>query len=180
MFSPSWFPLWKTPLPCPLPQFLWECFPTDQPSPSPPASLYWQSLILGNQVFTGTRASPPIDAQQGHPLIHMQLDPWVPPCELFGWFLIPGSFRVSGWLMFFFFCDCKPPQLLQSFLLTNSSICNPVLSPMVGCEHPYFLLWVFYSPSKKDWRICNKRNGATLVKNTEKEVTDTCDRMTHC
>jgi hypothetical protein len=26
-----------------------------------------------------------IPAQQGHPLLHMGLDSWVPPCVLFGW-----------------------------------------------------------------------------------------------
>jgi hypothetical protein len=30
-------------------------------------------------------ASLSIDAWQGHPLLHMQLEPWVPPCVLFGW-----------------------------------------------------------------------------------------------
>jgi hypothetical protein len=32
-------------------------------------------------------ASPPIDAWQGHPLLHMQLEPWVPPCVLF-WLVV--------------------------------------------------------------------------------------------
>jgi hypothetical protein len=36
-----------------------------------------------------SRASPLIDAQQGHPLLHMQLEPWVPPCVLLGWWFRP-------------------------------------------------------------------------------------------
>jgi hypothetical protein len=30
-------------------------------------------------------ASPPTGVQQGHPLPHMQSEPWVSPCVLFGW-----------------------------------------------------------------------------------------------
>ena len=35
------------------------------------------------------KASPPIDARQCHPLLHMQLEPWVPPCVIFGWWFSP-------------------------------------------------------------------------------------------
>jgi hypothetical protein len=42
--------------------------------------------------FTEPRASLPIDVQQGHPLLHMQLEPWVPLCELFGWWFNPREF----------------------------------------------------------------------------------------
>jgi hypothetical protein len=40
-----------------------------------PASLSWDSPILEHQSFSGPRVSPPIDVQQGHPLLHMQLEP---------------------------------------------------------------------------------------------------------
>jgi hypothetical protein len=74
----SWFPLWKFPPPISSP------FPllTSQPTL---ASWPWHSPILGHRAFTGPRASPPIDEQLGHPLLHIQLEPWVPPCALFGW-----------------------------------------------------------------------------------------------
>jgi hypothetical protein len=36
-------------------------------------------------MFTGPKASPLIDVQQGHPLLHMWLKPWVSPCVLFVW-----------------------------------------------------------------------------------------------
>jgi hypothetical protein len=39
--------------------------------------------------FTGPGASPLIDDGLGHPLLHMQLEPWVPPCVLFGWWFSP-------------------------------------------------------------------------------------------
>jgi hypothetical protein len=44
---------------------------------------------LRHQVFTGPRVSPPTDVQQGHSLLHMHLEPWVPPCVLFSWWFSP-------------------------------------------------------------------------------------------
>jgi hypothetical protein len=44
---------------------------------------------LGHQTFTGLRASSPTDVQQAHPLLHMWLEPWVPPCVLLGWWFSP-------------------------------------------------------------------------------------------
>ena len=35
------------------------------------------------------RAPPPVDDQLGHLLLHMQLEQWVPPCALFGWWFSP-------------------------------------------------------------------------------------------
>jgi hypothetical protein len=47
------------------------------------------SSTVGHQTFTGPRASSPIDARQSHPLLHRWLEPWVPPCVLFGWRFSP-------------------------------------------------------------------------------------------
>jgi len=73
------------------------------PSPTPllpPISLPWHSPTLGHRAFTRPRASPPIDAQQGHPLLHMQLEPWLPPCVLFGWWFSPWELCGEGvWLV---------------------------------------------------------------------------------
>jgi hypothetical protein len=44
---------------------------------------------MGHQAFTEPRASSSIDCQQGHPLLHMQLEPMVPICVLFGWWFSP-------------------------------------------------------------------------------------------
>ena len=65
------YPLSRTPLKLPsfLPLFLYECFL--HTSASPP----WHSHILEHQAFTGPRASPATDAQQGHSLLHMWLEP---------------------------------------------------------------------------------------------------------
>jgi hypothetical protein len=91
----------------PFPGFHSEKPPT--PSPPPPAHqpthshfLAWHSPTLGHQAFTGPRASSPIDVQQGHPLLHMQLEPCVPPCVLFGWWFNPWELRGSGWFILWF------------------------------------------------------------------------------
>ena len=76
----------KLPIPSPLPLLLWGCSPTHPPTPT---SLPWHSPTLGHGVFTGPRASPLIDVWQGHPLLHMWLEQWVPPCVLFGWWFSP-------------------------------------------------------------------------------------------
>ena len=66
----------KTPYPIPPPVLT---------NPAMPTSLSWHSPTLGHGAFSGPRASPSFDVQQGHPLLHMQLEPWVPLCVLFGW-----------------------------------------------------------------------------------------------
>jgi hypothetical protein len=62
-------------LPLPLP--LWESSPT--------YSLFQHPPLLGHQTSTGPRASPPIAVREGHPLLYMYLEPWIPPCALLGW-----------------------------------------------------------------------------------------------
>jgi hypothetical protein len=71
-------------------------FPSKTPSPSPLAHQQTHSHFLALAFpYTGasnphrTRASPPIDDRLGHPLLHMQLEPWVPPCDFFGWWFSP-------------------------------------------------------------------------------------------
>ena len=59
---------------------LGECFP----HPPTPASSLMNYSTLGHQAFIWPMASPPIDAWQGHPLLHMRLEPWIPPCVLLG------------------------------------------------------------------------------------------------
>ena len=57
--------------------------------PPIPASQSWHSPTQGHWAFIGPRVSLPINAWQGHPLLHMQLKPWVPPYILFGWWFSP-------------------------------------------------------------------------------------------
>ena len=52
------------------------------------------------RAFTWPRDSSLIDAWQGHPLLHMHLEPWVPSCALLGWWFSPWELRVgSVWLV---------------------------------------------------------------------------------
>ena len=66
-YPPSQFP----PIPSSLLLLLWGCSPTHPPS----SSLSWHSPTVGHGAFIGPRASPPNDAQQDNPLLHMQLEP---------------------------------------------------------------------------------------------------------
>jgi hypothetical protein len=81
------FPPLETPSIIPLLLLLWDSSPTYPPTHSCLPTLEFP--YTGNRAFSGSRASPPIDDWQGHPLLHMQLDPWVSPGVLFGWWCSP-------------------------------------------------------------------------------------------
>jgi hypothetical protein len=90
------------------------------------------------QAFIGPRTSPPINSWQGHPLLHMQLEQRV----LFGWWLSPWELWGVGVLIGWYCCSSYVVANSFSSLgpFSNSSIGDPVLSPMVGCEHlPLYL-----------------------------------------
>jgi hypothetical protein len=138
------FPLSRSPLQKSLIQF-----PLSSPMrvlyhPPTPVFLPWHSPTLGHRTFTGPKAFPPTDVQQGHSLPHMQPEPWVPPCIFFGWWSSPwelwrcGGGGLAGWHCCSFYGAANP---LSSFSpISNSSIGDPVLSPMVGCDLlPLFL-----------------------------------------
>ena len=76
--------------------------------PLTPASLLWHSPTMGHRAFTGPRASPPTDARQGHSLLYMQLEPWVRPGILFGWWFSPWELQ-GYWLVH----SVVPPMGLQ-------------------------------------------------------------------
>ena len=50
-----------------------------------------------------------LSSHQGHPLLHMQLEPWVPPCVLFGWWFSPWELW-GYWLVHI----VVPPMGLQT------------------------------------------------------------------
>ena len=109
------------------------------------------SPTLEHWGFTGPRASPAIDAQQSHPLLHMWIEPWVAPCVLFGWWISPWELWervcvcVEGVGGFWLVDIVVLPMGLSwpsapSVLSPNSSIGDMVFSPMVGCKHPSLYL----------------------------------------
>jgi hypothetical protein len=77
-------------IPCPLPLPPSPTSPAPQPTHS--HSWSWHSPILGHRAFTGRRASPPIDDWLGHHLLHMHLEPQVPPCVFFDWWYSSKEF----------------------------------------------------------------------------------------
>jgi hypothetical protein len=90
------------------------------------------SPTLGHLSTQGPRTSPPFDAWQGHPLLHMQLD----PCVLLCWWLSPWEF----WWVCLVDIVVLPMGLqtpsTPSVFSLNSCIVDPALSPIVSCEHP--------------------------------------------
>ena len=73
--------------------------------PPPPS----HSCTKVHQVFRGPRASSLIDVQPGHPLLPMQLQPWLPLCVLFGWWFSPWELW-EYWLVHII----VPPMRLQT------------------------------------------------------------------
>jgi hypothetical protein len=112
------------------------------PHPITPVFPPWHFSALRHGTLLGARTAPPTDVQQGHPLLHMQPEPWVPPYVLFGWWSSPrqalGREGLACW-------HCYSPHgtaiPLSSFsFFYNSSIRDPTLSQMVGYEHlPLYL-----------------------------------------
>ena len=89
----------KTPypiLPPPASMRVLTHWPTHSSLPS------WYSPTLWHEAFPWPRASLPIVIPQGHPLLHMQLEPWEPPCVLFGWWFPSWELLGSDWLILFF------------------------------------------------------------------------------
>jgi len=83
--------------------------------------------------------SPPTDAWQGHPLLHMWLEPWVLPCVILSWWLSPCELwgNLVGWYYCLSHGVANPlnsfsPNCNSSF---GDPIGNPMFSPMFGCEH---------------------------------------------
>jgi hypothetical protein len=135
-------PFWKPPIPWPLPLPLWGCTPTHPPTHShlpTPAFPPCHSPNLRHRIPSDPRASPPTDAQQGHPLSHMLPEPWVLPCTLWLVVQFPGAQgSLAGWYCCSSPWGCNPLSFFS--LLSNSSIGNPELSPMVGFKYlPLYL-----------------------------------------
>jgi hypothetical protein len=108
------------------------------PNPPTPTLLSWHSPTLEHRIFTGPRASPPIDDQLGHPLLHIQLELQVPPCVFFDWWFSSKELW-RYWLVHI----GVPPMRLQT--LSVPSVLS--LAPSLGtcalsndCEHPLLYL----------------------------------------
>jgi hypothetical protein len=119
MLSPFLIPLPPKSPYLPSPASMMACpHPPTHPLPS------WYSPTLGHQAFTVPRASSPIDAWRGHPLLHVWLEPWVPPCVLFGWWELWGVWLVDIVVLSMGFWPPSAPSVL--------SLTRPFLSIEAG------------------------------------------------
>jgi len=63
--------------------------------------------------LAGSRASPPTGAQQGHPMLHMQFEPWVCSCVLFGWWFSPWKLWLVDIVVLMGLQTPSPPSILS-------------------------------------------------------------------
>ena len=102
-------------------------------NPPTPTSWPWHSPTLGYRAFTGPRASPSIDDWLGHPLLHMQLEPWVPPCVFFGWWFSPRD-------------SCEHPLLYMSGAgraSQETAISGSCQQARVGIHNSVWVWWLY-------------------------------------
>jgi hypothetical protein len=127
-YSLTWFPLPETPYPIPPAPASMRAF-----LHHPPIHSYFPALDFPTpgiyQAFIGPRISPPIDVWQWRPLLHMQLE----PCIFLGWWLSPWELLgcLVGWYCCSSYGVANPLKSINPFC--NSSIEDPMLSPMFGC-----------------------------------------------
>ena len=96
-------------------------FPHSAPQPTNSTSRPWHSPVLGHMIIARTRASPPIDGQLVHPLLHMQL-------ETQFWGLLVSSYCCSTYRVADPFCSLG--------IFSSSFIRDPVFHPIDDREHP--------------------------------------------
>ena len=121
MLSPFLIPPPETPYPIsPIPASIRVC-------PQLSTHSYLPTLTLGHQAFTEPGNSSPIDARQGHPLLHISLVPWVTPCVLLRWWFRPWK----HWLV-----DVVLPMGIQT----------------PSAEEAEALLWAFNSIYVRLWQ----------------------------
>jgi hypothetical protein len=76
---------------------------------------------MGHIIFSRLKASPPIDGQLGHLLLHMQLETQL-------WAVLVSSYCCSTYRV------ADPFSSLGTF--SSSLIGGPVFHPIDDCEHP--------------------------------------------
>jgi hypothetical protein len=86
-----------------------------------------------------TRASPPIAVRQGHPLLHMYLEPWLPPCTLLGWWSSPGEHWVIWPADVVLSMGLQSPFAPPVLLPVPPPTGVPELSLIIGSKHSHLL-----------------------------------------
>ena len=134
----------KPPLPSSLPHLLLGG--NSLSHPFNPASQPWHSPILEHRAFTGPRASPPIDAWQGCPLLHIWLETWIPPCDSHIRLLSASTSWYPQYCLGLVTVYGMDPQMGQSLDGISFIHCSTLYLHIYS--HEYFV-----PPSKKDQRI---------------------------
>jgi hypothetical protein len=126
------FPLQKSPNPSFFPLLIWGCSPTH---PHTPTSLHWHSLTLGRELSLFRTKG--LSFHWCLPLLHMQMEPWVPPC--ISWWFSPWELW-GDWLVniVFLFMGLQTPSTPSVLSLTPSL--GTSIQCMFGCVHPHLLL----------------------------------------
>jgi hypothetical protein len=106
-----------------------------------PTSLPWHSPVLGHMIFASPRATPPIDGQLGHPMLHMQLDTQL-------WLFLVSSYCCSSYRV------ADPFSSLGTF--SSSFTVGPVFHPIDNCEHPHLYLPGTGTTKPRHYCICQK------------------------
>jgi hypothetical protein len=134
MPSPLQVSLWETSYP-PTPHSPMRVLPYPSTHPHPPS-------LPG--IFLHWGIEPPQEQGLLLPLmsnktclcqIHTWPEPWVPLCVLFGWWSSPRELQ-GVWQLTLLLPHGAANHLSSFSLFYNSSIGDPILSPMVGCKHP--------------------------------------------
>jgi hypothetical protein len=108
---------------------------------------------IGHQAFTRRRASPFIDVPQGHPLQHMQLEPWVTPCLIFGWWF--SHWELWGyWLVHI----AVPPMGLQTLSAPWVLSLAPSLGTLCSVQ------WMAWTSTSVIVRHCQSLSGDSYIR----------------
>jgi hypothetical protein len=99
--------------------------PHPAPQPTHSCFLTLAFLCMGHMIFARSRASPPIDGQLDHPLLHMQLETQL-------WKVLVSSYCCSSYRV------ADPFSSLGTF--SSSFIRGPVFHPIDDCKHPLLYL----------------------------------------
>jgi len=88
--------------------------------PLPPTHSNLNALALPylEETSLHRRNFPSIDAGQCHPLLHMWLESWIPPCVLISWLFSPWElwWSLVGWCCYFY----GVPNTFSSFSLFSN------------------------------------------------------------
>jgi hypothetical protein len=132
------------PLSHPLFPCVYECVPPPTQFPPP-------HLDIPLPCLSQDKGPPPMNVQQGHPLLLMQLGPWVPPCVLFSWWFSPCEF----WGVWLFHIFVLPMGLQTPSAPLALSLTPPLGTPChVACFFTLFdTIWLksLLSPNLSFW-----------------------------